>query len=259
MQRDCRHGRSAAPDEAPDRPEPAAQLPPVQSARRSAPDRRGEEVRQAERRRARRQPERLGAGEPQGRRVAACCSWRGCGSRTSAPTISGAPRCASFRTRHRWARSPSAPTTPAWAGGTSSRRCTRTPPSREWYKEHGRHPVYANPRKAVPLPAGQPVTLKIPRDGQLVDYKPGPRRQIRRGRGRGARPQSLVTVNPASDGALGPSRPDRPRFCARAGGCARVVPITWARDPALGWGRRGVRQTCVAARLSPPAPRRRSR
>jgi hypothetical protein len=30
--------------------------------------------------------------------------------------------------------------------------------------------VYANPRKAVPLPAGQLVTLKIPRDGVLVDY-----------------------------------------------------------------------------------------
>ena len=45
----------------------------------------------------------------------------------------------------------------------------------EWYKEHGKHAVYANPRKAVPLPVGQPVTLKIPRDGQLVDYRPAPR------------------------------------------------------------------------------------
>ncbi len=46
----------------------------------------------------------------------------------------------------------------------------------EWYKQHGKHPVYANPRKAVPLPEGvQEVTLKIPRDGRLVDYvaKPG--------------------------------------------------------------------------------------
>ena len=25
----------------------------------------------------------------------------------------------------------------------------------EWYREHGKHPVYANPRKAVPLPAGR--------------------------------------------------------------------------------------------------------
>jgi hypothetical protein len=27
----------------------------------------------------------------------------------------------------------------------------------------------------VPLPAAQPVTLKIPRDGVLVDYEPRPR------------------------------------------------------------------------------------
>jgi len=40
----------------------------------------------------------------------------------------------------------------------------------DWFKTHGRHAVYANPRKSVPLPAGQPVTLKIPRDGVLVDY-----------------------------------------------------------------------------------------
>ena len=40
----------------------------------------------------------------------------------------------------------------------------------EWYKTHGKHAVYANPRKGVPLPAGQPVSLKIPRDGVLVDY-----------------------------------------------------------------------------------------
>jgi uncharacterized radical SAM superfamily Fe-S cluster-containing enzyme len=45
----------------------------------------------------------------------------------------------------------------------------------EWFKEHGRHAVYANPRKGVPLPAAQPVTLKIPRDGVLVDYEPRPR------------------------------------------------------------------------------------
>ncbi|MPZ17250.1 MAG: radical SAM protein [Luteitalea sp.] len=45
----------------------------------------------------------------------------------------------------------------------------------EWYKEHGKHPVYANPRKAVPLPAGvQPVALKIPKDGRLVDWSPTP-------------------------------------------------------------------------------------
>jgi 7,8-dihydro-6-hydroxymethylpterin dimethyltransferase len=43
----------------------------------------------------------------------------------------------------------------------------------DWYKEHGKHPVYANPRKAVPLPVdAMPVTLKIPRNGRLVDYVP---------------------------------------------------------------------------------------
>jgi tetraether lipid synthase len=43
----------------------------------------------------------------------------------------------------------------------------------EWYREHGRHPVYANPRKDVPLPAGaQAISLRIPRDGRLVEWKP---------------------------------------------------------------------------------------
>jgi 7,8-dihydro-6-hydroxymethylpterin dimethyltransferase len=42
----------------------------------------------------------------------------------------------------------------------------------EWYRAHGKHAVYANPRKAVPLPAGvTPVSLKIPRDGELVEWK----------------------------------------------------------------------------------------
>jgi uncharacterized radical SAM superfamily Fe-S cluster-containing enzyme len=45
----------------------------------------------------------------------------------------------------------------------------------EWYKEHGKHAVYANPRKAVPLPAGvQPVSLRIPRDGRLIEWKGSP-------------------------------------------------------------------------------------
>jgi len=43
----------------------------------------------------------------------------------------------------------------------------------EWYREYGKHAVYANPRKAVPLPVGvTPVSLKIPRDGKLVDWQP---------------------------------------------------------------------------------------
>jgi uncharacterized radical SAM superfamily Fe-S cluster-containing enzyme len=40
----------------------------------------------------------------------------------------------------------------------------------EWYKEHGKHAVYANPRKSVPLADVTPVSLKIPRDGRLVDW-----------------------------------------------------------------------------------------
>ena len=39
----------------------------------------------------------------------------------------------------------------------------------EWYAKHGKHAVYANPRKSVPLAAlGQPVSLSIPKDGVLV-------------------------------------------------------------------------------------------
>jgi hypothetical protein len=43
----------------------------------------------------------------------------------------------------------------------------------DWYREHGKHPVYANPRKKVPLPAGtQLVPLQLPRDGRLVQWQP---------------------------------------------------------------------------------------
>jgi uncharacterized radical SAM superfamily Fe-S cluster-containing enzyme len=46
----------------------------------------------------------------------------------------------------------------------------------EWYQEHGKHAVYANPRKSVPLPAeAQPVMLRLPRDGRLVEWRPSPR------------------------------------------------------------------------------------
>jgi hypothetical protein len=39
----------------------------------------------------------------------------------------------------------------------------------EWYRNHGKHAVYANPRKPVPLePPAQPVTLTVPKDGLLV-------------------------------------------------------------------------------------------
>jgi tetraether lipid synthase len=40
----------------------------------------------------------------------------------------------------------------------------------EWYREHGKHDVYANPRKSVPLPQTQPVTLLVPRDGRLLPW-----------------------------------------------------------------------------------------
>jgi tetraether lipid synthase len=46
----------------------------------------------------------------------------------------------------------------------------------DWYKANGKHAVYANPRKAVPLPPGSKLlTLKIPRNGTLVDWTPAPK------------------------------------------------------------------------------------
>src|SRR3989475_1070901 len=43
----------------------------------------------------------------------------------------------------------------------------------DWYKEHGKHAVYANPNKAVPLPAGaRAIALHIPKDGRLVEWAP---------------------------------------------------------------------------------------
>jgi 7,8-dihydro-6-hydroxymethylpterin dimethyltransferase len=45
----------------------------------------------------------------------------------------------------------------------------------DWYKEHGKHAVYANVHRPVPLPShSKPVTLHIPRDGQLVQWAPKP-------------------------------------------------------------------------------------
>jgi hypothetical protein len=46
----------------------------------------------------------------------------------------------------------------------------------EWYKEHGKHAVYANARKPVPLDSNtHPVSLRIPRGGRLVDWQPSGR------------------------------------------------------------------------------------
>jgi 7,8-dihydro-6-hydroxymethylpterin dimethyltransferase len=42
----------------------------------------------------------------------------------------------------------------------------------EWYRQNGKHDVYANPRKSVPLPNGLPITLHVPRDGQLLPWNP---------------------------------------------------------------------------------------
>ena len=42
----------------------------------------------------------------------------------------------------------------------------------DWYREHGKHAVYANTRKMVPLPVGQPVSLHIPKNGRLVEWSP---------------------------------------------------------------------------------------
>jgi len=45
----------------------------------------------------------------------------------------------------------------------------------DWYKEHGKHPVYANAKKLVPLPSdGAPITLHVPKDGRLVQWTPKP-------------------------------------------------------------------------------------
>jgi hypothetical protein len=38
----------------------------------------------------------------------------------------------------------------------------------EWYRAHGKHAVYANPRKAVPLPASAAASLSVPHDATLV-------------------------------------------------------------------------------------------
>ncbi len=102
-----------------------------------------------------------------------CCSSRGCGSRISGLTISDERRCASSRTRRRWGRSHSARTTPGWAGGRSSRTCTRTRQSQSGTRNTASTRFMRTRRKPVPLPAGaQPVSLRIPRDGRLIEWSP---------------------------------------------------------------------------------------
>jgi 7,8-dihydro-6-hydroxymethylpterin dimethyltransferase len=62
----------------------------------------------------------------------------------------------------------------------------------EWYKEHGKHAVYASARKSVPLADATPVSLKIPRDGRLVDWQVRARPPISRTSSTAAyRPKSM--------------------------------------------------------------------
>jgi len=47
----------------------------------------------------------------------------------------------------------------------------------EWYKAHGKHGVYANPRAGVPLGDQSPPSLRLPNDTTLI-----PLRSLRRPR-----------------------------------------------------------------------------
>ena len=52
----------------------------------------------------------------------------------------------------------------------------------EWHRAHGRHTVYANPNKPVPLPvAARPAALHVPRDGRLCAECEGHERHVGRG------------------------------------------------------------------------------
>jgi hypothetical protein len=44
----------------------------------------------------------------------------------------------------------------------------RNPTVAEWYREHGRHEIFANPGKKIPLPdVHRPAALSVPDDGWL--------------------------------------------------------------------------------------------
>ncbi len=128
-QHDLGHGALVEDHQAADGAQPAAQLPPVEGAGRLRPQAPAEEVRQAERRRARRPPERGHQGRSQGRRVADDVRRRDVvpGSLdlrlpphrdVHHPVCDAAGRDLLLRLQHR-----------AWAGGRSSSTCTRTRPS----------------------------------------------------------------------------------------------------------------------------------
>jgi hypothetical protein len=44
----------------------------------------------------------------------------------------------------------------------------RNPTVADWHRQHGRHEVYANPNKKVPIPdAERPAALSVPEDARL--------------------------------------------------------------------------------------------
>ena len=65
----------------------------------------------------------------------------------------------------------------------------------EWYRENGRHAVYANPRKAVPLGAQGPPALVIPQDGALIPLA------SLRSRRDGGRAQKVATAATSANSA----------------------------------------------------------
>ena len=164
---DRRRGARPAADEDADGAERAAQLPRRARAGGLPPRRSDQEVRQAERRRARRRRD-AGRRQPQVRRVARPLHRRDVvpGSvdlRFPAhrdvhhPVRDADGRDLVLRLQHR--------------RRLALHRRADAPDrdGRRVVKEHGKHAVYANPRKPVPLaPRAQPIALTIPRDGRLV-------------------------------------------------------------------------------------------
>jgi len=66
----------------------------------------------------------------------------------------------------------------------------------EWYREHGKHGVYANPKKHVPLPTQTPPSLRIPDDAVLIPLASLRRRPA---------PSKQADADPTSSVAVGAS------------------------------------------------------
>jgi uncharacterized radical SAM superfamily Fe-S cluster-containing enzyme len=66
----------------------------------------------------------------------------------------------------------------------------------EWFRKHGRHAVYANPRKAVPLPDSSPVSLRIPGPSPLVQIEVSPPLKL-------VKEEVLAAAAPPSPGGRG--------------------------------------------------------